>query len=104
MATDDALRVALALERSESLQRIQEAVRTFAGELGYDRFVLFSASSSLDELVDRIYWVEGDWFGDGKEVDARTYVRRCPVTRCSGLPATTMDSMDRPRSSAANET
>ncbi|MED5431969.1 MAG: PA1136 family autoinducer-binding transcriptional regulator [Pseudomonadota bacterium] len=81
MATDDALRVALALERSESLQRIQEAVRTFAGELGYDRFVLFSASSSLDELVDRIYWVEGDWFGDGKEVDARTYVRRCPVTR-----------------------
>ena len=28
-----------------------------------------------------IYWVEGDWFGDGEAVDALTYVRHCPVTR-----------------------
>jgi LuxR family transcriptional regulator (chaperone HchA-associated) len=34
-----------------------------------------------DEVVERIYWVEGDWFGDGESVDADTYVRRCPVTR-----------------------
>lgn len=81
MPTDDVLRVALALERSESLTSIQNAVRSYAGGFGYDRFVLFSASASLDELVDRIYWVEGDWFGNGKAVDAKTYVRRCPVTR-----------------------
>lgn len=81
MPTDDAVRVALLLERSESLTSIQDAVRRYASGFGYDRFVLFSASASLDELVDRIYWVEGDWFGDGKAVDAKTYVRRCPVTR-----------------------
>ncbi len=80
MPTDDAVRVALLLERSESLTSIQDAVRRCASGFGYDRFVLFSASASLDELVDRIYWVEGDWFGDGKAVDAKTYVRRCPVT------------------------
>jgi|TARA_R100001460_G_scaffold22964_2_gene46587 LuxR family quorum sensing-dependent transcriptional regulator len=78
---DDALRVALALERSDSLTSIQNAVRGYASGFGFDRFVLFSASTSQDELVDRIYWVEGDWFGNGTVVDAKTYVRRCPVTR-----------------------
>ncbi len=81
MPTDDALRVALVLERSGSLTSIQDVVRNYASGFGYDRFVLFSASTLLDELVDRIYWVEGDWFGNGKAVDAKTYIRRCPVTR-----------------------
>ncbi|WP_238395213.1 PA1136 family autoinducer-binding transcriptional regulator, partial [Serratia marcescens] len=31
--------------------------------------------------IEHIYWVEGDWFGDGEAVDALTYVRHCPVTR-----------------------
>lgn len=61
---------------------VQTIVRAFAAPLGYDRFVLFSAATAaLDDLVERIYWVEGDWFGDGEAVDAVTYVRRCPVTR-----------------------
>ncbi|MFK8333026.1 PA1136 family autoinducer-binding transcriptional regulator [Pseudomonas sp. BJa5] len=76
-----AVRTVLEIERATALAQAQQAVRAFAGPFGYDRFVLFSASSARDEVVERIYWVEGDWFGDGLAVDAQTYVRRCPVTR-----------------------
>lgn len=69
----------LAIEGAESLLRIQTEVRSFAQQLGYDRFVLFSASTTSDDIVERIYWVEGDWFSEGQTVDAETYVRRCPV-------------------------
>ena len=31
--------------------------------------------------MERIYWIEGDWFGTGAPVDAETYLRHCPVTR-----------------------
>lgn len=81
MQADAAFRAALAIEGSVALPAIQEAVRAFARPLGYDRFVLFSASAAQDDEVERIYWVEGDWFGVGEEVDAETYVRRCPMTR-----------------------
>lgn len=76
-----AVAIAAALEGAESLPVFQEAVRSFAASFGYDRFVLFSASPTRDEVVERIYWVEGDWFGEGEPVDAETYVRGCPVTR-----------------------
>lgn len=78
---DACINSALAIEGADTLAKIQTEVRTFARKLGYDRFVLFSASSTNDELVERIYWVEGDWFGEGQTVDAETYFRRCPVTR-----------------------
>jgi LuxR family transcriptional regulator, quorum-sensing system regulator BjaR1 len=78
---DAAFRAALDIEGGETLSAIQDTVRSFAGPLGYDRFVLFSASAVREDVVERIYWVEGDWFGDGAAVDADTYVRRCPVTR-----------------------
>ena len=78
---DAAIAIAVAIEGAESLPAVQQAVRSFADSFGYDRFVLFSASSTREDLLDRIYWVEGDWFGDGEPVDAETYVRRCPVTR-----------------------
>ncbi|MCS7567085.1 LuxR C-terminal-related transcriptional regulator [Pseudomonas aeruginosa] len=71
----------LGIESAQALAQIQESVRTFAMPFGYDCFVLFSATSARDEVVERIYWVEGNWFGDGPTVDADTYVRRCPVTR-----------------------
>lgn len=80
-AAEQAFRSALVIEGAESLAAIEDEVRAFAKPLGYDRFVLFSASATQDEVVKRIYWVEGDWFGDGESVDAETYVRRCPVTR-----------------------
>lgn len=76
-----AFRAVLGIESAQVLSVIQETVRTFATPHGYDRFVLFSATSARDEVVERIYWVEGDWFGDEHTVDADTYVRRCPVTR-----------------------
>ena len=70
-----------AIERSDDLASIQQAVRALVRPLGYDRIVLFSITAQQDELAERIYWVEGDWFETGEAVDAITYVRRCPVTR-----------------------
>ncbi|MBQ0725799.1 MAG: autoinducer binding domain-containing protein [Thalassolituus oleivorans] len=80
MDSHDALTAAIAIEACQSLTAIQTAVRRFAGQLGYDRFVLFSASATLDGIVEQMYWIEGDWFDDGREVDALTYARHCPVT------------------------
>lgn len=76
-----AFRGALVIEGARTLTTIKDAVRTFSASLGYDRFVLFSASPARDDVVERIYWVEGDWFGSGEPVDAETYVRHCPMTR-----------------------
>lgn len=76
-----AFRSALTIEGARSLAAIKNEVRALGGPLGYDRFMLFSASAARDEIVDRIYWVEGDWFGTGEPINAETYVRRCPVTR-----------------------
>ncbi|WP_126532069.1 PA1136 family autoinducer-binding transcriptional regulator [Serratia rubidaea] len=81
MPVDDAIRAAMIIEGCHSLAAIQDAVRTFSKPYGYDRYILYSATSMSDEIVERIYWVEGDWFGDGEAVDATTYIRRCPVTR-----------------------
>lgn len=81
MQADAAFRAVLAIEESLALPAIQGAVRAFARPLGYDRFVLFSASAAQDDEVERIYWVEGNWFGAGEAVDAETYVRHCPMTR-----------------------
>lgn len=78
---NDMIETIVAIEKAEEISSITEAVRKVARPLGYDRYVLFSASPLRDELIDRIYWVEGDWFGDQTDVDAETYVRRCPVTR-----------------------
>ncbi len=32
-------------------------------------------------MIDRIFWVEGDWFNNGGTVDEQTYMRRCPMTQ-----------------------
>lgn len=56
-------------------------MRAVGAPLGYDRFVLFSASSARDDAVERIYWIEGSWLGTSAPVDAETYVRHCPMTR-----------------------
>ena len=81
MPDETAIGVAAALETADDMSAIKAALRAFAGSFGYDRFVLFSASAARDEVIERIYWVEGDWFGDGGDVDAETYIRRCPVNR-----------------------
>ncbi len=78
---DTAFRAALDIEGSDTLSAVKDTMRTFAKPLGYDRFVLFSASAARSDVIERMYWIEGDWFGDGESVDAETYVRHCPVTR-----------------------
>ena len=70
----------MTIEVSPTLAVMADAVRAFASPLGYDRFVLYSATASKDEVIDHLYWVEGDWFGEGSTVDARTYLQRCPVS------------------------
>ncbi|MCO7520383.1 PA1136 family autoinducer-binding transcriptional regulator [Pseudomonas sp. 1] len=69
------------IEQATTLAIVQAAVRSIARPLGYDRYVLFSASAARDEVVERIHWVEGAWFGAGQPVDAQTYIRHCPVNR-----------------------
>ncbi|MHA7833140.1 MAG: PA1136 family autoinducer-binding transcriptional regulator [Algiphilus sp.] len=80
MGKDAALATAVAVEAAHSTEAVQDAVRRFAKPLGYDRFVLFSASATLDGIVERMYWFEGDWFGNGEAIDASSYARHCPVT------------------------
>ncbi|NDJ72865.1 PA1136 family autoinducer-binding transcriptional regulator, partial [Serratia marcescens] len=55
--------------------------RACAGRGGWLGFVVFPAPAAGGAGIEHIYWVEGDWFGDGEAVDALTYVRHCPVTR-----------------------
>lgn len=78
---EDAAREVAAIEGSGDLETLQALVREYALPLGYDRFVLYSATTERDEVVDQLFWLEGDWFGEGREVDAETYLARCPVTR-----------------------
>ena len=78
---EDAARAVAAIEGSSALETLQDLVREYALPLGYDRFVLYSATTERDEVVDHLFWLEGDWFGEGGEVDAETYLARCPVTR-----------------------
>lgn len=79
---DDALLTTLMqIRTAESLSQVREAICKACAPLGYDRVILFSASARHDMFVDRIYWVEGDWFEDGSAVDAETYLLRCPITR-----------------------
>ncbi|ANM78627.1 PA1136 family autoinducer-binding transcriptional regulator [Serratia nematodiphila] len=76
-----AFQTALAMDHERTLSAIQGRVRAFAAPFGFNRFVLFSASAAAEAGIEHIYWVEGDWFGEGEAVDALTYVRHCPVTR-----------------------
>lgn len=70
-----------AIERGEDMATLSDAVRAFAAPLGYDRFVLYTAPPPGDGIVERLLWLEGDWFGDGTDVTPETYLARCPVNR-----------------------
>lgn len=69
------------IEHSADAEPLQSAVRAFAAPFGYDRFVIYTAPPPGDGAVDRVLWLEGDWFGDGHAVSAATYLARCPVNR-----------------------
>jgi LuxR family transcriptional regulator (chaperone HchA-associated) len=80
MLENNAIRTAITIESSKNPLEVQVAVRQFATSYGYNRYVFYSASVNHDAIIDRIFWVEGDWF-NGEEVDELTYMRRCPVTQ-----------------------
>lgn len=71
----------VAIERSAEMDALRGAVRAFAGPLGYDRFVLYAAPPAGEGIVEELFWLEGDWFGEGREVEPKTYLARCPVNR-----------------------
>ena len=71
----------LAIERGADMDALCRSVRAFAGPLGYDRFILYASPSSGDGIVDRLLWIEGDWVGEGSEIDPEAYLARCPVNR-----------------------
>jgi LuxR family transcriptional regulator (chaperone HchA-associated) len=70
-----------AIEQCADDGELHDMVRAFAAPLGYDRFVIYTAPPLGDGAVDRVLWVEGDWFGSGQEVSPATYLARCPVNR-----------------------
>lgn len=76
---EDVVRTIAAIERSETLSALARAVRAFACPRGFDRFVLYSSMPSRQEVVEHVHWAEGDWFGDGAPVDAKAYLKSCPV-------------------------
>lgn len=80
---EDIARIVAKIGRSETLSLVQDIVRMMAKPWGYNRFVLYGATPTRDGLIDHLFWVEGDWFGDGSVVDKETYLRRCPITRHS---------------------
>ena len=70
-----------AIERSTDMEALRRTIRAFADPLGYDRFVIYTAPPPGDGVVEQLLWLEGDWFGSGGEVDAKSYLARCPVNR-----------------------
>ena len=65
------------------MDALRESVRAFAGRLGYDRFILYTAPPSgdgPDDIVEDLLCVEGDWFG-GSDLEPEAYLARCPVAR-----------------------
>ncbi len=93
-ALEAVLRCAATVEVAESLDQVRDDVRRFCAGLGYDRFMLFSTSAGQSEPVERIYWLEGDWFGTGEAVDAKTYMRWKTTL---GVSANGLKSRPRPR-------
>lgn len=77
----DLARTVQAISRSESWRAVTDLVRAWCRPHGYDRFVLWSAAARAEDVIGRLYWVEGEWFDSGEAVDAETYLRRCPVNQ-----------------------
>lgn len=72
-----------AIERSTDMDVLRESVRAFAGPLGYDSFVLYTAlppGDDPDNIVEDLLLVEGDWFR-GSKLEPKAYLARCPVNR-----------------------
>lgn len=76
----DGIDAVLALDSARTMAEVQSVVRAIAAPLGYDRYLVFTVTLPQDRREGRIYWIEGDWFGDGRDVEASEYLRHCPVS------------------------
>ncbi|WP_422347676.1 PA1136 family autoinducer-binding transcriptional regulator [Stenotrophomonas sp. DR009] len=77
----DLLQALLELERARSLSEVGAVLRSIAVPLGYDRVLVFATGTGLERGTQRVYWIEGDWFGDGSDTDLARYLHACPVNR-----------------------
>ncbi|WP_084810032.1 PA1136 family autoinducer-binding transcriptional regulator [Bradyrhizobium sp. NAS80.1] len=68
------------IDSAESVEAVGAAFKAFANLFGYDRYIVCSASTFTDDMIEEIYLVEGDWT-DGQDVDRDTYLLHCPITR-----------------------
>lgn len=75
----DPLDIILEIKSERDLNSLKQRVREVASAYGCDRSVLFSVRPVNESLVERIFWVDGDWFEDN--IDAKTYMERCPVNQ-----------------------
>ena len=71
----------LELERASSLSAVGAVLRGIAAPLGFDRVLVFATGTGLERGTQRVYWIEGDWFGDGSDTDLARYLHACPVNR-----------------------
>ncbi|MCO7462508.1 MULTISPECIES: PA1136 family autoinducer-binding transcriptional regulator [Stenotrophomonas] len=71
----------LGLENAHSLAAVGALLRGVAAPLGYDRVLVFATGTGLERDAQRVYWIEGDWFGDGSDTDLARYLHTCPVNR-----------------------
>lgn len=71
----------LEMERARSLSAVGAVLRGIAAPLGYDRVLVFATGTGLERGTQRVYWIEGDWFGDGSDTDLAGYLHACPVNR-----------------------
>lgn len=44
---------------------------------GYDKIVFFLVYFMFDGIIECIYWIEGDWFDDGENIDVVIYIKYC---------------------------
>lgn len=75
----DPLDIILEIKSESDLNSLKRRVREVALAYGCDRSVLFSVRPVNESLVERIFWIEGNWFEDN--IDAKTYMERCPVNQ-----------------------
>lgn len=71
----------LELEQARSIAGIGALPRSIAAPLGYDRVLVFAAGTGFERGAHRVYWIEGDWLGEGRETDLASYLHACPVNR-----------------------
>lgn len=71
----------LGLENAHSLAAVGALLRGVAAPLGYDRVLVFATGTGLERDAQRVYWIEGDWLGDGNDTDLARYLHTCPVNR-----------------------